>query len=318
MRILTIHKSKGLEFPHVIFPFAEKVPLCQKEVRWCVLDGAGTPLGHDLDGIYPVPLSGSSQNTLFATDWEAEKKLQLVDNLNLVYVALTRASKSLHVIAKMPAKDKIAKLKKGQDIAWSNFSEMLYAWGGCFEEQSYGEPYDFNAMQRKAATGGMTLQASFASVPLDGRLRASEDACDYFGEDGHTGAEASGRLRGIELHAALAVADSAADLPPGMDAEARAMLTARMEAHPEWFSAARAARNEVSVYAADGSLYRPDRVVTTANGSTVIIDYKFGAEKEAYLWQVRRYMKLYRQMGRTPVRGYIWYVPEDRVVEVTP
>ena len=47
-----------------------------------------------------------------------------------------------------------------------------------------------------------------------------------------------------------------------------------------------------------------------------VIDYKFGAERDSYLWQVRRYMKLYRDMGHPSVRGYVWYVPDDKVVEV--
>ncbi len=316
VRILTVHKSKGLEFPHVIFPYANSVEMSKGTTRWCVLDGGGSSLGHELDGIYRVPLSGSSVRTFFAADWEAEARMQLIDNINLFYVALTRASASLHVIAKVPAKDKVAKLKKGGEVKWSNFSELLYAFGGCSEEMVYGQPYDFSAMKRKSSGEGETIRAEYASVPLAGRLRASEDALDYFGEDGHTGSGASARLRGIELHAALSLADSAADLPLDMDAEARSMLAARMEAHPEWFAEAASARNELTVFGADGSRNRPDRVVEKPDGSVVIIDYKFGTEKESYVWQVRRYINLYRKMGRSSVRGYIWYVPEDRVVEV--
>ena len=125
VRIMTIHKSKGLEFPHVIFPFANKVELFKSVTRWCALDGGGTALGHGADGIYPVELSGSSLRTLFADDYLKERELQTVDNLNIFYVAMTRASKSLHVIAKCPAKNKVDALKKKQSIEWSNFSEIF-------------------------------------------------------------------------------------------------------------------------------------------------------------------------------------------------
>lgn len=325
VRIMTIHKAKGLEFPHVIFPFAEKVVLFKPTVRWCVLDGGGTELGHVADGVYPVELSGSTARTLFASDYEDERSLQVVDNLNLFYVAMTRASKSLHVIAKEPAAGKVKALKAGKGIEWSNFSELLYAWCGCSEEWCAGVPYDFSVMKRKVAVAGQAMPASYPSIPLRGRLSASQDASDFFGEDGHTGAEASGRLRGIELHAALSLADSPADLPAGMDPEARALLAARMAAHPEWFAAGGAAgaasgavraRNELTVFGADGSRNRPDRVVFTPDGGVVVIDYKFGAERSSYLRQVRRYMDLWRAMGYPTVRGYVWYVPKDKVVEV--
>ena len=89
-----------------------------------------------------------------------------------------------------------------------------------------------------------------------------------------------------------------------------------IESHPEWFGAGVKARNELTVFAADGSRQRPDRVVETPDGGIIIIDYKFGSERDSYLWQVRRYMGLFRGMGYASVSGYVWYVPEDKVVKV--
>ena len=71
------------------------------------------------------------------------------------------------------------------------------------------------------------------------------------------------------------------------------------------------------MFAPDGSVHRPDRVVEAPDGSISVIDYKFGAEHGSYLRQVRRYMALYRAMGYASVHGYLWYVPEDKIVEVT-
>ena len=315
VRIMTIHKSKGLEFPHVIFPFANKVELFKSVTRWCALDGGGTALGHGADGIYPVELSGSSLRTLFADDYLKERELQTVDNLNIFYVAMTRASKSLHVIAKCPAKNKVDALKKKQSIDWSNFSEILYAWCGCSEEWMAGEPYDFSLMKREEKGAGTAFPAAFDSIPLGGRLKASQDASDFFGDDGSTGAQASGRLKGIQLHAILSAVDSSSDLPSDLCSEDASLLRSRIEAHPEWFGGVKA-RNELSVFGSDGALNRPDRVVVRPDGGVDIIDYKFGAERPSYLRQVGRYMKLYRDMGSRSVRGFVWYVPEDKVVEV--
>ncbi|MBR4809742.1 MAG: UvrD-helicase domain-containing protein [Bacteroidales bacterium] len=316
IRIMTVHKAKGLEFPHVIFPFADKVGLFKQSVCWCRLDGAGTSLGSVVDGIYPVNLSGSSVHTRFASAYHDEHAMQVVDNLNIFYVALTRASKSMHIIAKEVASAKKKALKSGKTIDWSNFSEMLYARCGCDEEYVYGTPYDFSRMKRKPAMTGIPFRAEWRSIPLGKRLQASQDADNYFGEGGLTGVAASGRLRGIELHRVLSGVDSAGDLPARLGDADRELLKARIEAHPEWFGGTAMARNELTVFAADGSRLRPDRVLQKPDGGIVIIDYKFGAERESYLWQVRRYVRLFRDMGHTDVCGYIWYVPEDKVVKV--
>ena len=315
VRILTVHKAKGLEFPHVIFPYADGVELFRSGTRWCKLDGGGTALGHEADGIYPVSLSSTSLRTLFASAYEDEYKLQVVDGLNLFYVAFTRAQKSMHIIAKPVAKGKKEQLEKGKDIKFSYFSEILYAWCGCCEMKEFGTPYDFKEMERDEPSNGIPLPAHWNSVPLGGRLGASQDASDYFGDDGAVGPAASGRLRGIELHRILSGVDSAEDLPAGMVEEDRALLSVRIGAHPEWFGS-RNARNELTVFAADGSRYRPDRVVLHPDGSVSVIDYKFGTRRDSYLWQVRRYVKLYNDMGYTGVRGYVWYVPSDTVETV--
>ena len=316
IRIMTIHKAKGLEFPHVIFPFADKVCMFKRGVNWCRLDGKDSALGNKADGIYPVSLSSTSEKTLFADAYREEYAMQVVDNLNIFYVALTRASKSMHIIAKGVAEGKKKQLKAGKTIEWSNFSEILYAWCGCNEESVFGAPYDFTKMARTPSEAGIPFDAQWRSIPLAGRLTASQDADDYFGEDGLTGPAASGRLRGIELHRILSGVDSPEDLPASLCDADRELLRERIAAHPGWFGAGTRARNELTVFAADGSRLRPDRVVETPGGGIIVIDYKFGAERESYLWQVRRYMRLFRDMGHKDVRGYVWYVPEDKVVQV--
>lgn len=315
VRIMTIHKSKGLEFPHVIFPFAEKVVLFKHDVRWSVLDGGGA-LGHEADGIYPVDLSGTgTAHTLFEGAYNEEYNLQTVDNLNIFYVALTRAAKSLHVIAKQPAKGKLKALSERKSMSYSNFSELMYAWCKGCSEYVFGTPYDFSLMEREPSPDGMPMRARWNSIPLAGRLGASRDATDYFGEDGSTGAQASGRLRGIELHKILSTIDSADDLPSDIGSEDLQMLRERIAAHPDWFPPS-GGRNELTVFGHDGSRWRPDRVIRKPDGGIVVVDYKFGAERSSYLGQVRRYVGLYRGMGCGDVRGYVWYVPEDKVVEV--
>ena len=332
VRILTIHKAKGLQFPHVIFPFADKVDLYRHEVHWSELQTDRTPFSPELQGIYPVDLGSLAEASLFEGSVERERRLQLVDNINLFYVALTRAEKSLHVIAKLPSKKCREAVAKGKP-EYGNFSELLYSFLGGKEESSVGTPYDFAQMKRETQERKeLDFKGEYPSFALGGRLTPSQEADDFFGDEGLAGIDASPRLRGIVLHdilsevrrpqeladaVAAAVRDGWLDAAGGQ--KAHLMLQERIAAHPDWFPASPDASvqvlNEQSLFDADGSEFRPDRVVLQARRA-VIVDYKFGQEKESYRYQLRRYARLWRQLGYEVAGAYVWYVEDDRVIPI--
>ena len=325
VRVLTVHKAKGLEFPYLIFPYAEKVTMYKGDVHWCGLDASGTGLDPAVGMIYPVELTSSSEQTLFGDSYLEERRMQLVDNLNIFYVALTRASHSLHVISRMPSKKCRESIAKGR-AEYGNFSEMLYDYCGSFEEVSFGKPYDFTKMKREKKEAAEPFPGGYVSIPAGDRLRPSDEASDFFGPDGVTGSLASARLNGIALHDILSRVRTPEDLPmavagavsggvltPAEGEEHGKMLAERIAAHPDWFSGN--CRNEVSLFGPDGSEHRPDRVLTDKD-RTIVIDYKFGEERKSYLRQVASYVELYRAMGYPDVSGAVWYVREDKVVPV--
>lgn len=326
VRILTIHKAKGLEFQYLIFPYADKVDLYKAGVHWCRLE-ASPPFSKAVEGIYPLSLNSHAAESLFRADYEAERSRQLVDNVNVFYVALTRACKCLHVIAKGPSK-KCRESIGGSKPAFGNFSELLYHYVGGRDEVTLGEMYDFGRMVRKEASEQRDFAAVYPSIPLAGRLVPSADASDFFGEGGDTGVEASSRLRGIVLHDILSAVHTASDLDAAVDAavrdgridaeegkEAGSLLSARIAGHPEWFRSDTDTLNEVTMFAADGSEHRPDRVIVSSDGITVI-DFKFGREDGRYLYQLRRYASLFKALGYDTVSAYIWYIVEDKVIVV--
>jgi HPt (histidine-containing phosphotransfer) domain-containing protein len=118
----------------------------------------------------------------------------------------------LHVIAKQPSKKVREAVQKGKAPEFGNFSEILYAFLGGQEEHLAGTRYDFTRMERKDAPAEMDFPAAYPSFALDGRLAPSQDAADFFGEDGSVGAEASPRLRGIVLHDILSEVRTPEDL----------------------------------------------------------------------------------------------------------
>ncbi len=126
VRVMTIHKSKGLDFPYVIIPFAENINLYKAGSYWCVPELEGTLLDGVADGVYDVTLSKASEDTLFAEDYRKENFLQQVDNINTIYVAMTRAALGMHIIAKTPSAKCLKAVEAGDTTQFADFSQMLY------------------------------------------------------------------------------------------------------------------------------------------------------------------------------------------------
>ena len=335
VRVMTVHKSKGLEFPYVIFPFAEDVFLYKRSSYWCRPDVDGTPLETFADGVYHVELSGSSESTLFAKDYLRERTLQYIDNINVFYVALTRAKYGLKIIANTPSGKVLDAVRSGSAADWKDLSQILYGFVGTLDYHTR-TMYDFRSLKRDTGPAA-PLEAGYPSFPAGerGRLKFSRDAADYFGPDGLVGPDASNRLRGLVLHDVLASVTVPGDLPHAVD---RAVASGELPAADRdrtlrfleaeitsvaargWFAESGVqVLNEAPLLGPDGLEVRPDRVVLRSDGSAAIIDYKFGQPEKKYLEQVRGYMDLYRSLGHSPVTGTLWYIREngaDEFVEV--
>ena len=324
VRIMTVHKAKGLEFPFVIFPFAEKVGLYKNTQKWCAS-------GED---VFYVDLGSGSARTLFEKDYLEESRLQAVDNINVFYVAMTRPKYGLKVIAAPPSQSFLKALSGGEVSSWSNLANLLYAFVGGLDFQA-GEPYPFDTLEREADDSKL-LETGYPSYPAGtgSRLKFSPEAAGYFGEDGSFGPEASRRIRGNVLHrilsdvlvpedipAAVEAAVRRGELPSALREETLTLLQERLDSVSGrgWFAPDAQVRSEAAILSPDGGEYRPDRVILFPNGSVDIVDYKFGSPEPGYRRQVERYKALYRQMGYAPVRGYLWYFQEKaggEIVEV--
>jgi hypothetical protein len=321
VRVMTIHKSKGLEFPFVIVPFAEKITLYKAPVAWARPSVEGSALEKEAEGLFRVQLDGKSADSFFAGRYRQENELQAIDNINVLYVALTRAQYGLKVIAAMPPKT----------LTYKNFSHFLYDFVGK-EKYNTGEPYDFSKLPREEGKVE-ELSMGYASYPADSgsRLRFSPEAADYFGPDGLTGPAASGRIRGNVLHGILSAVRVPEDLPDAVEAailngdlplsmkeETLSLLSDRLAsvASRGWFSPEVRVRSEASILVPGGEEYRPDRVVLFPDGSAAVIDYKFGKPEEKYRRQVGRYVNLYKKMGYKKVEGYIWYLEDNLIIFV--
>ncbi|MGM9735643.1 MAG: UvrD-helicase domain-containing protein [Candidatus Cryptobacteroides sp.] len=230
VRVMTIHKSKGLDFNYVIIPFAENISFYKAGSHWCSPKLTGTALEGIAEGVYDVTLSSSCEDTLFADDYRKEAFLQLVDNMNILYVAMTRAVLGMHIIAKTPPAKCVNAVDASDMSQFKDFSQLLWwfvAKSGRageivlssdddVERYDIGNIVSFNEMrkeEKQSVKFPVTEYGELPSFPLNpdsgdetvdvrerGRLKFSADSLDFFSEDGQAGISASNRIRGVVLH----------------------------------------------------------------------------------------------------------------------
>ena len=307
LRVITIHKSKGLEFKAVIVPFFQMrlYPAGNfSKYIWC---GCDEPSFKILP-VYPLEFRSSLEQTYFQKEYKEEKRLSAVDAVNVSYVAFTRAERELLVFAQAPSSPKTEA---------SSVSGLLYRHlrselvdnvyeSGSWTFQSYG---------RDAGCAYDDSVGVLPSVPVGNRLQLSFPSGEFFPEDGS-------RLRGIVLHDIMSRVEVAEDLDSSLgravaagllaerdEADVRAHLSGMLESvRPlHWFDGTYSVMTEMPIIAPGGDSYRPDRIMY-AGDEAIVVDYKFGKVRSSqYRRQVRGYMELLGTMGFTSVKGFLWY-----------
>lgn len=111
VHVLTFHKAKGLEFPAVIIPFLEMPVKARQQV---VVDDGDLRLLH-------VKNRYADFSSRLARVLRDEYKKAFIDELNSIYVALTRASEELHIF--------VPEYAKGKNLASLLFTESSFERG---------------------------------------------------------------------------------------------------------------------------------------------------------------------------------------------
>lgn len=140
VRIMTIHKSKGLEFPIVIFPFAEEdFSRKIKDRLWIPLEDSNIDLPKALiNNRKEVETYGEGARNIFQTKNQEET----LDTINVLYVALTRAEEQLYVISNKVTTKKGELVTKNLSYYFIEFLQNL----GMFEDSKL--EYEFGDAKR--------------------------------------------------------------------------------------------------------------------------------------------------------------------------
>lgn len=330
IRIMTVHKSKGLEFPCVHIPFANW--------RWIDLQGVKWFPAAGFDGIDPEivpPMVAVEPNKALATgpladEYNRLRRESMIDELNATYVAFTRAVDELIVNYDTRTLSDTtcwlgALLSAAADAMEPDNTHAVDADGVL----TFGAP---TTRDRKSAAA----IAPDEPVPYDIMSYRVTDRHDVWSRI-HVADPTENnehRVRGIMLHDILAQIRTEADIPRAVRRGAAAGMLRGIATPDEaeemlrqavtdpraarWFdpAASRIVTERTLTRPGEGN-YRPDRIVWTAEGTVDVVDYKFGEEKPGpYGRQLRRYMNMLQEMGHSPVRGYIWYVDSGVIDEV--
>jgi hypothetical protein len=326
IRIITIHKSKGLGFEVVLVPFFDE-PLYDAKVEdkgkilWC------TPNSAPFDEIKILPIASSSKllSTIFAKDYKDEVLYSYIDKINVAYVAFTRAKSELLIYPKLPdfKKDGSYEVKSMADVLYSYCGEETeYEEGDWVISPSYGKSVD--SADVVADQTGASAPSAYHSVPIGERLQLALRGGDFFSPE-------SSRGRGVVMHDILAKIATSADLDRAVDeavseglvsSDDRGGINSELHdrldsvASRHWFDGTYEFRNEIEIILPGGDFRRPDRVMVCGD-KAIVVDYKFGQIKRpSYIRQVQQYMSYLTQMGYASVEGYVWYLEDNEIVEV--
>ncbi len=347
IRLLSIHKSKGLEFPTVIIPFCnwKLSGAANNDMVWCKPSCAP----FDELPLLPISCSGGTSKMSrsdFAEDWEKEMTELLIDALNSLYVACTRARENLIVLSeKSPDKKNETKYAKVSDLLYrtlradvERFDEETQTWENGLPhvgdddstDKTAETPVRFTSYGNKTKFRQSNRSREFirSLAAADGDADQAEIRTDAYtntfiehGKLMHRIFEQIHHLDDIGKSVRQAVTDGL--LSAGEEESVRRSVE-RSLSEPgarRWWEGSYELFNECSILFEDehGQLQerRPDRVIRREDGSVEVIDFKFGKPHPKYLAQVREYMSLLREMGYSPVRGYLWYVEEQTVETVT-
>ena len=340
IRILSIHKSKGLEFDNVIIPYCDW-KLEHNDILFC--QPQETPF--NALPIAPIDNNGKQMmGTIYEQDYLNEHLQTTVDNLNLLYVAFTRASRNLFVLGRRDAKNSRSALIETvlpqltlTDSTLEGLEDSEHPI-----EFSYGQLYVPAAKESNAKVSqNVFLQpvipqsVTIESFNIKTEFRQSNKSREFIeGDDEQL--EMSYMKIGNVLHNVFSTIRTSADVDRALQQlqqdgvlyddemtadRVTALLRKRLESPriKAWFSDRWQLFNECSILCVDsqGNMQerRPDRVMTDGK-ETHVVDFKFGRPRPEYLDQVREYMQLLRSMGMPRVKGWLWYVYNNKVEEV--
>lgn len=325
IRILTVHASKGLQAQTLFIPFCMWTKEAGRHPQkvWCEL----APELHSGEDWIPVQDGAEMAHSAYGKAYEAEHLNMRIDNLNMLYVALTRAEDNLYISTAYPV------TSKGVMGSCNHVGRYIMDYLGCDEYES-GQPV-IKGKRTKDEGQGTKVNAELWANSDQVRFIQSQEGALYtdYGEEAYRRVarmeegtlchEIFAHLRKAdELEAVLDMFETRGEIKDKEQREELANLISSAwkgsEEMRDWFTAPWELRLEEAIYI-DHRELRPDRVmINPETNEAIVLDYKFGQWSDHYKQQVSEYMEALRRMGYHSVRGFLWYARKNKLVEVKP
>ena len=339
IRILTIHKSKGLEFHTVVVPFCEwymdyNPSNYVKQLTWH--ESEESENGFEQVPLIPLDYGEKLQRSYFSKDFQNETLKLWVDNLNLLYVALTRPKHNLLVLADTLPK-KSEKLRVS-NLLYTSVNPLI---DGIFKEgtlassiEKHEENFDGNVFKIPLTN----VEVPFSVATKQPMFYISDEARRWYRNTPNSPDEHTPFAKGLLYHQILANIHHSEHIEttidrmifdgfiPENEKTAIAMTIRELLNNPiaqDWFSKKHRVFNECKIVnrSVRGHLERrrPDKVIQDEQGNLILVDFKTGQKYPEHHEQIRGYAALLKEMfASAEITGYLWYldVNEIEVVEL--
>ena len=325
VNIMTIHKSKGLEFPVVIYPEAiidldEKLNPSKSAEEWLRPEELGfVPIPNLEKVLFKLDKNAENMGELALQKVEKEKESNRLDNLNLLYVAFTRAVQRLYIIAKQGKSEKPNIIRDFlidmDDHQVPDDETLIYRFG----DDGFRNP--------KEKTGNDVAETLMDSVSADWfqkitvdpdptvvwQLKSDKLLPREFGEKVHQILANLHNVDDVEKTLSLVVANGTIDEKNAAWIRDKFNQMAHNEQIAPAFSPSAKVKTECEILH-QGEIRRLDRYAELPD-TIYLLDYKTGKKDPKHKEQLNDYVSAIRSMTDKKIRGYLVYLDEEIEVE---